>query len=92
MKNAEEIKKQIREELKKLGYNNRLVSVREDQGGLNWSFEITVKDLNINLKPIQEIADKYKQIDKCEASGEILNGGNLYIFVEYDWKLERQAA
>lgn len=81
--------KAIRQQIKtQLGYSSRKVSVRQRQGGLSYCFQVTVKDLDIPLEPIEKIARKFKEVDKCERTGEILGGGNTYVFVEYDWKLK----
>ena len=84
----EDLAKQIREAIKtKLGYNSRKVSVRNRPGGFSTCVNITVKDLNIPLEPFKEIAKEFKEIERCERSGDILSGGT-YVFVEYDWQLK----
>lgn len=75
---------EIRKELKAMGYTSRQVSVRTKGAGYSDSIRITIKDVSIREKEIQAIADKYESIRYDEYSGEILSGGNLYIFVEYD--------
>jgi hypothetical protein len=75
------LKDGIRKSLKELGYNSRKVSVREDSGGLSWCIRITIKDENVDEQAVKEIAQKAKKIDRCEVTGEILGGGNTYVFV-----------
>lgn len=83
---AKEIAKKIREDIKKLGYTAKQISVRTDGAGYSDAIRIKIKDVAIKAKAIEEIADKYESIRYDEYTGEILEGGNLYIFVEYDWE------
>ena len=73
--------KKLREELKKLGYNSRKISVVVRH---YTSINVKIKDVTIGLQEIKKIADKYKSIDYCQISGEILEGGNDFVFVDYD--------
>lgn len=83
-----ELAKQIRQAIKaQLGYNSRQVSVRNSPGGLSTRIDINVKSLDIPLEPIENLTRQYKSVDRCEYTGEILSGGNTYIFVEHDWEL-----
>lgn len=76
----------IKKDLKKKGYTSRQVSVTKRRGGFSSAINILVKDmLNVDLGYIQDIVKKYQNIDKDERTGEILSGGNTYIFVEYDY-------
>lgn len=75
----------IREELKKLNISNKQVSVRSDYNSVN----LSIKDISIDAKQIEEIAKKYEKVHYCEITQEILSGGNSFVFVSYDWKVER---
>jgi hypothetical protein len=74
----------IREELKARGINNRRVSVKNDGGSLS----IKIKDLSICADMVRDIAEKFERVRYCEGSGEILSGGNFFVFVTYDYKAE----
>lgn len=87
MMNSIEATKAIRNELKKCGYSNRKVSVKHEYGGYSASIRVTVKDLAINLAGIRKIARIYEDIDYDERTGEILEGGNTYVFVDYDYTI-----
>jgi hypothetical protein len=76
---------ELRKELKEHGYSNRKVSVTCSYGGYSERIDVTIKDLSIPIKEIKEIANKYKSISDCEVTHEILEGGNTYIFVKYDY-------
>lgn len=72
----------VRNALKSNGYNNRKVSVTND--GAIW---VTVKDLDINIDDIEKLVKKYEHYYTDEITGEILQGGNTFIFVQYDYRL-----
>ncbi len=75
----------MRAELKKLGYNSKQVSVRGGYCGYSDRAEITIKDMKADRKAIENVCKKFQSIDYDSASGEILEGGNTYIFVKYDY-------
>lgn len=87
MTNSERAKK-IRKEIKeKLGYTSRQVSVT-NPGAIFVTIkaEIAIKDIKI----IEEIASKYELIFRCKHTGEILEGGNSFIFVRIDSELKNK--
>lgn len=47
------------------------------------SIQIDIKTL-VSKSAVKAIAQKYEKIDRCEATGEILAGGNTFVFVDYD--------
>lgn len=72
----------VRNTLKSKGYNNRKISVTND--GAIW---VTVKDLSIKLDDIEKLVKKHEHYYTDEITGEILQGGNTFIFVQYDYRL-----
>lgn len=70
---------EIRKQLKTLGYSTRDVSVRSDHNSL----DITIRRNGLNVKAIRDIANSFENIRRCEASGEILSGGNTYVTVGF---------
>lgn len=81
-----DIATKIRQRLKSLGYSSKQISVTSKN-----AINITIKDLTIELEKIKQIGDKYREVDYCQASGEILSGGNTFVFTQYSWESERQA-
>ena len=70
----------IRAELKqKLGLTVKDVSVKSDL----YSVWVRIKNKDVNINEVKNIAKKYESFDRCERTGEILQGGNSYVFVEY---------
>jgi len=83
---AKEKAANIRKELKKqLGVTSRQVSVRSRNSGYDEAIDVTIKDLKVNKAKVEAIASKYEYIRRCEYSGEILAGGNTYVFVRLDY-------
>lgn len=75
--------KTIRRAIKaELGFNARQVSVRASSFSMGSSVSITIKGPAARSR-IEAIAKGGERIRRCEVSGEILGGGNLYIDVQY---------
>lgn len=84
--------KAIRERIKnELGYTSKQVSVRSSNCGYSDETRITVKDLSCDFEAIEKIAKSFEKVDYDQYNGEILSGGNTYIFVAYDWDVLHQA-
>lgn len=67
---AAEAAKVIRERIKReLGATSRQVSVRASSYSMGSSIHVKVRDAGIRLMSVEHV-------DRCEATGEILNGGN----------------
>lgn len=77
----------VRQTLKDNGYNTTDFSIRTRDCGYSTSCNITIKNLKIRREEIEGLVAKFESIDRDYASGEILEGGNTYIFVEYDYTL-----
>ena len=70
---------EIRSSLKKLlGYTNRQVSVKSDSCAI-W---VKAKVAGLDLQKVYDIAMKHQLVDRCEFTGEILCGGNTFVFVD----------
>ena len=75
--------KAIRTALKSQGITSRQVSVRSSLYSMGSSIDITIKDASISLTRIEDIASGHEHVRRCELSGEILNGGNRFVSVDY---------
>ncbi len=85
---AKEKAKGIRKKLKEKGITSRQVSVRTDHGSINCH----IKDLTIPKELVEKIAQPYEHVRRCEYSGDILSGGNTFVFVSFDWQALDNAA
>lgn len=75
--------KTVRAALKKeLGLNARAVSVRTSHS----TIRVRIHDPKASLDAVREIAKRVESIDRCEATGEILLGGNTYTDVAFSDK------
>jgi len=75
MSNAKDIRNALKNQL---GLTSQDVSVRSSRGAIRVEIKIpTAKG------PIEEIARMAEHVDRCEFSGEILAGGNTFVFVDY---------
>jgi hypothetical protein len=79
----------LRAKLKAAGINSRQVSVRVTPGG---SIRATIRDLKVRKVVVTEAGGAHEHIDRDVATGEILSGGNRFVFVGYDDAVVRDAA
>jgi hypothetical protein len=93
MTTAAQNAKEIRTELKsRYGWTRNDVSVRANSYSMGSSIRIEIKSAAVRASKVKEIAEKFQRIDRCSYSGEILNGGNRFVFVEYDRDLVESKA
>jgi hypothetical protein len=69
----------LRTALKAAGFNARRVSVREYHNTLR----VTVRDVSASLSKVTAIAAPFERVSRCETTGEILCGGNIFVNVRY---------
>jgi hypothetical protein len=79
----------IRKELKGLGITSKQVGVRCTRGG---SIRCTIKDLAVSEALVKKIASKYEVAHWDDYAGEYLEGGNTFVFVDYDYGSLHEAA
>jgi hypothetical protein len=82
MKTAQEIVESLRNELKDLGFSSRKVSIKLDRGTFEDAIWVTVKSelTDEQYKLVKATSEKYQKVDYHK--GEIVSGGNLYVFVQ----------
>lgn len=78
----------VKTALKDAGIDTKLISVVYHSYSMGSSIKITLKSFEIDRDAVEKVAQAYEDIRKCEATGEILGGGNQYVQVSYDWKLK----
>lgn len=77
----------IRKTLKEKGYNSRRVGVTYQIAGYSAIIRVTIKESGIAKSEIENIVKHFNEIDRDERTGEILEGGNTFVSVNYDYKL-----
>jgi hypothetical protein len=83
----------IKNELKEFDYNVKdfKISVKH-RGCADIYINVTVKNIMLNLDEIDGILkEKYESIDRDRRTGEILQGGNTFVMIEYDEEVMYQA-
>ena len=80
-----ELSRAIQNDLKAAGVPRAAYSIRVENCGYSVSVRIKIKDLAILPDDVKRIALHYQEYER-DVSGEILQGGNTYVFVDYDWK------
>jgi hypothetical protein len=81
MKTTTDRAKELRAAYKARGWNSRQISVRTHNYSMGSSINVTIKAGCIPKCVAEEIASEYESIRRCEYSGEILSGGNRFVFV-----------
>lgn len=74
---------EIRAALKAKGWSTRAVSVRAESFSMGSAIRVEIKSADVPIGDVEAIAKGQERIDRCEFSGEILNGGNRYVTVSY---------
>lgn len=72
--------KEFKKELKQKGYDLKDFSIRTRYNEMI----VKIKNYKVNKSEIEKIAFKYERVDYDEKLGEILAGGNDFVWVEYD--------
>jgi hypothetical protein len=84
MSNANQMKK----ELKEAGINTKNIRIRVKA----YSVHCEVSDLSIKISDVEAVLkSKYESISRCEYTGEVLQGGNTFVSVSYDWDALKKA-
>lgn len=76
--------REIRKKFKKYGWNNRHIQVKSNSYSMGSSIRITIKSGIVNPHKVKEIVKEFEDVRYDNYTGEILSGGNRFIFVEYD--------
>lgn len=80
-----ELSKAIQNDLKSAGVPRAAYSIRVSDAGYSTAIDIKVKDLSIRLEKVEKIANRRESIRYDEYCQEILEGGNTFVNVRYDY-------
>ena len=84
--------KAIREDLKKAGYKRSDISVRTSSSMYDTAIHITIKNPHIDRRKIEKIVTKYEKYERDLVTGEILQGGNTLLFVDYEYDVFKEVS
>ena len=79
-----EINANVKKELKNAGYCAKDFRISVKDCLYDSSIRVTVKNPLIKLSDVKNILSHWESYELDQASGEILQGGNTYVFVQYD--------
>lgn len=82
MLSNKELGQAIRNLLKENGIKRNDISVRV-AGGYSTAVNIKIKNPKISRRQVEKIVKRFEDLERDGRSGEILDGANTYIFVEY---------
>lgn len=81
-----ELSQTIRAELKKHGYTSKMVSISIRSGGYGDTYiKAKVKDPKTDRSKVKAVLLRYRDVDIDERSQEILQGGNTFVTVDYEY-------
>lgn len=67
----------------RLGLTSKDVSVRVDSYSMGATVCVRAKSATVRLPEVRAVAQSFERVSRCEATGEILGGGNTYVDIEY---------
>lgn len=81
----------VKAAIKAAGIPTKAISVKTSYPGYEEVITITVKDVSIDLEDVKKIARPFESIDYDERCQEVLQGGNTFVRVRYDYAAEKEA-
>lgn len=78
----------LRSLLRAAGISSRAATVREKSTG---SLYVTVRDASVSMSVVRRCAGQVERVDRCSTTGEILEGGNRFVFVDWSDEIDRAA-
>lgn len=78
---------EIRNILKLAGIKRTDVSVKVSDAGYSTAIHIKIKNPEISRRTVEDLVKGYNQVERDEFNGEILEGANQYLLVEYAYGL-----
>lgn len=78
---TKELRTAVNNEIKSLGLKRSDVSVSVKIVGFEDAIRVQAKHEDVDLALLDKTLKKFNKIDRCERSGEILSGGNVYLTI-----------
>jgi len=84
--------RQVKAFLKEAGFETKGIRVRVNHWGYGDTYiQVNLLDLNLPIKKIQTtLAEQYSNVS-YDIDGEVLQGGNTFVSVSYDWDIKEEA-
>lgn len=84
--------RQVKAFLKESGFETKAIKVRVNHWGYGDTYiKVDLLDLNLPIKKIQTtLAKQYRDVS-YDIDGEVLQGGNTFVSVSYDWDIKEEA-
>lgn len=82
--------KEIKEVLREKGIDTRHISVRHKWAGYSDIWWVEIKREDIDKKRVEQVCRQFEEIDRDERTGEVLMGGNTYVWVDYCWDIRKK--
>ena len=88
-----ELSMKIRTSLKEAGYTQKDIKVSVRSSRYDTAAKITIHNPHIDRHRIEKILRAaYEEIDRDDITGEILQGGNTMLFIEYEYGIFEEVA
>ena len=88
-----ELSMKIRNSLKEAGYTQKDIKVSVRSSRYDTAAKITIHNPHIDRHRIEKILrPAYEEIDRDDITGEILQGGNTMLFIEYEYGIFEEVA
>ena len=75
----------VKAAIKAAGIPTKRISVTTSHPGYEEVIRVTIKDTNINIDDVEKIARRFREVAIDERCQEILQGGNTFVKVRYDY-------
>lgn len=84
--------RQVKSFLKEAGFETKAIKVRVNHWGYGDTYiQVDLLDLNLPIKKIRTtLGEKYSDVSYYH-DGEVLQGGNTFVSVSYDWEIKEEA-
>ena len=88
-----ELSMKIRKSLKEAGYTQKDIKVSVRSSRYDTAAKITIHNPHIDRHRIEKILrPAYEETDRDDITGEILQGGNTMLFIEYEYGIFEEVA
>lgn len=79
-----ELSSEVRSKLKEAGFTSKDYSIRVRDAGYSTSVDISVKNPKVRVSEVITVAKQFESVERDERTGEILQGGNVFVHCQYE--------